>query len=189
MRESQGRQIPVPQRESPQLIDHHCGLPGDHLQGVTKDQEVCVADDVLAGRAQMDDRPGQGSHIAQRMDMGHDIVPQPRFMPFGGGKVDVVHVRPQLIHLLLRDVQAKLALRLRQGQPHPPPGREFALRRPETSHFGGGISRFQRRLIRVGHEKRLSEAGKAAKMIVAAKRMPHGLLHRSASVTGQPPGE
>ena len=87
-----------------------------------------------------------GALLAERMDMGHDIVPQVLFQGLGPLEVDVVQVRPHLGQLGVGDRQAQFLLGLGQRQPEPPPRAEPRRRAERPRHLLAGIPRDQRRL-------------------------------------------
>ena len=116
--------------EAGQALDHRHQPVADQLQRLAQQEQVGVVGHVAARGAQVDDRPGRGADVAVGVDVGHDVVPQPPFVPLGSGKIDVVDMLPQLGDLLRRDWQPKFRLGLGQGHPQPPPGAELTLRAP-----------------------------------------------------------
>ena len=52
-------------------------LVADHPQGIPDQDEVGVVGDEATGRTQVDDGPCDRGHIAEGVDVGHHIVPEP----------------------------------------------------------------------------------------------------------------
>ena len=70
---------------------------------VAHDDQVGVVDDVLAGRAQVDDPLGGRGGLLERVDVGHHVVPQ-ALLPVGGPvEVDVIELRLHLPERLVAD--------------------------------------------------------------------------------------
>ena len=95
--------------------------------------QVGVVGHVATGRAQVDDRPRRRGGVAEGMDVGHHVVPEPALVGARRLEVDVVDLRAQLGDLRLGDLQAELALRLGQRDPEPSPGRDPAPAGPEPA--------------------------------------------------------
>jgi hypothetical protein len=67
------------------------------LHRVAHDDEVCVIDDVLARRAQVNDALGRRGDFLERVHVGHHVVPQAASPIRRAVEVDVVELR---LHLL-----------------------------------------------------------------------------------------
>jgi len=140
VREGQTGQLAVSFGEHRQLVDDRHELRNDESQGVADLDQLGVVGDEAARRPEVDDAPRRRAAVAERMGVGHHVVPEPAFVVGGGGKVDVVHSRPHLGDLCIGNVQPELAFRLRQRDPQPPPGGMFGLRGPEAAHRVGGVA-------------------------------------------------
>ena len=87
-----------------------------HLnQGIAQLDKVAIVGHIAACGAQVYDGPGFGCHIAEGVDVGHDIVAELLFVIGHFGEVDVVQVGGHFLHLILRNGQAKLVFRPGQG--------------------------------------------------------------------------
>ena len=132
-----------------QLADEQKELAADDLQALTLLDELRVVGDVAAGGAQMDDGGGLGAELAQGPDVAHDVVPELLFDLGHPLEVDVFEVGPEFGDLGVGDGQSEGLLVLGQGQPQPPPGGVFVLRRPDAAHFLARIASGQRIVIGV----------------------------------------
>ena len=118
--------------------DFHC----DQAEGIAQEEQFGVAVDELAGGAEMDDGAGFGGDIAQRVDVGHDVVAELVFVC--GGSCDVLvgdfEVFAELVELGGGDGQAQLLLGLGQCEPESAPGFELSPGRPDRLHLGRGVA-------------------------------------------------
>jgi hypothetical protein len=133
--EAKRRQRAVLCGERGEGVDEAGALDGDELEGVADLEELGVAVDKLRRRAKVEDRPRKRRNVAQRVEVGHDVVPKLRFVAACGLVVDVVEVGAKLVELLGGDVEAERRLRLRQRQPQPPPRRELSMGGPKGLHL------------------------------------------------------
>ena len=122
-------------------------------QRVTVENEVCVVGDVAARRAKVDDASGAGRHLAEAVDVRHDVVAQLLFLCGDHVIVDRADVRRQLLDLRLRDGQAERVLRTGKAHPQPAPRFKAHVRRKQMQHVLGGIARAKRAFICGLHEK------------------------------------
>jgi hypothetical protein len=121
MRETEASEVAVLLGKLPKLIDYGRDAPRQQRETFANQDQISIVGDITARRAQMDDRPGRRAGVAIGMHVGHHVVPQLRFVSGGTLEVDVVHMGLQLLKLLLRDEQPKLALGFGQHDPQPPP--------------------------------------------------------------------
>ena len=102
--------------------------------------DIGVVPDIAGGRTEVDDGLGLGTALAVGQHMRHDIVPD---LPLAGGGefvVDVVDMRPELLDLLLGNVDAELPLRLRERHPQPAPCGELEVRGEDMLHPLAGVA-------------------------------------------------
>ena len=99
----------------------------------------------------MNDALRAGRVEAVGVDMRHDIVPH-LFFPRGDHVIiDGAHVRGQLVHLRLRDGQAKRMLGSCQRDPEPAPCLIAHIRGEQVQHGLRRVARGQRAFIRRFH--------------------------------------
>ena len=144
---SQGGEILPGLCENTEAIHDPGKLVGDQLDCVALDQDVCIADHVLAGCPQMDDAGRFRGGVPEGVDMGHDVVSQATFVLGGLFEVDVLGVGPHGIELLIGDGEAQFLLAFRQSDPDLSPELEFSLGGKDPPHFSGGVSGLQRGLV------------------------------------------
>ena len=84
-----------------------------------------------------------------RVDVGHHVVAELLLVLRRGGEVDVVDMRPQLVNLLLRDVEAQFPLGFSEHHPEFSPGGMLHLRRPQRGHLARGVSANERVIVNV----------------------------------------
>ena len=135
--------------EFPQAGQHGHQPIADQRETFAHQQQVGVVGHVTAGGAEMDDRTSVWAAIAERMHVGHDIVPQFAFVALGGRKVDVIDRGPHLRNLRLTDIEPQFRFGLGQRYPQSAPSTELALIAPEFRHGGGGIAGDQRVFVAV----------------------------------------
>ena len=129
--------------ESREAVDHSGDLSCDEIQRIPLDQDVCVADDVLAGGAEMNDARGLGDAISKRMNVCHHVVAKIPFVLLRGLEIDVVQRGTQAIDLRGIDGQPQLLLGFRECQPDSTPISELATCREDDPHVGGSVSSLQ----------------------------------------------
>ena len=131
-------------------IPQHLGaLAQDQVGGVPQDKKVGVVPHVAAGGTQVDDGLRVRALLAVGVDVAHNVVADQLFPGLRHVVVHVVRVGLQLMDLLLGDVQAQLALGLRQGDPQLPPGAELIVVGEEVLHLPAGVAGGQGRGIAV----------------------------------------
>jgi len=118
-------------------------VPSDQVEALADQQQLGVAVDELACRAEVDDRPRGRGDLAQGVNVSHDVVVQAGFVSFGGLEIDIIEVCGKGLDLGRGDVQPQLALGFGQGQPEAPPCGEFALRRPDCAKLWRGVPCFK----------------------------------------------
>ena len=100
---------------------HRCEAPQQQPQPLAHDQEVGVVGDVGARGAEVQVGPGGRRLVAQRVDVGHHIVPQAFLVLHRPVEVDVVEVGAHLGGGIGRDREPELLFGFQQGEPEPAP--------------------------------------------------------------------
>ncbi len=144
---------------------------GNHLQQlctqiaktVPVNNHVCIVGDVAAGGTQVDDAGSLGGHQTIGIHMGHHIVAHFLLPGSRHGKVNIVQLGFQLVHLLLAHRQPQGMLCLGKGHPQLAPGPDSCLGRKEIQHIPGGVAGGQGGFITVSHM-----------ILLCSKRIPFG---------------
>jgi len=119
-------------------------LSAQIAQRVAVEDEIGVVGHIAARCAQMDDALRARRHLAEAVDVRHDVVADLLFLGRDHVVVDGAHVGRELVHLRLRDGQAELVLGLRQRHPEPPPGLKPRVGGKQVQHVLRGVARAQR---------------------------------------------
>ena len=117
MGERQAGQGTVLHGESREMIDDFDQPGQDQVERVAKEDHVRIVGDEAARRAQVDDSRRLGADVPVGVDVRHDVVPQLSLVNGHRVEVDIVHLRPELLDLRLRNGEPQLRLRLRQRHP------------------------------------------------------------------------
>ena len=88
----------------------------------------------------MDDALGGGGDVAERRDVRHDVVPLLPLVLLGALVIDVVDVRLEIVHLLLRDGKPELHLALGKGDPELSPQAETLFVAEVDDHLAARIA-------------------------------------------------
>jgi hypothetical protein len=86
----------------------------------------------------------EGRLKAERVDVGHHVVPYFALALLRFVVIDVLEVGPELGELLVADREPELLLRLGQREPEAPPRPELEVRRENGGHLAGGVTVGQR---------------------------------------------
>ena len=129
MRKRQSRQVFVLHREMRQNADDADKFVAQQAQSFRHDDNVGVVPYIAGGCPQMDDRARLRALLAIGIHMGHHVVAHDLLALPGNIVIDVVGKTAHFIDLLLRNGQAQLHFRLRQGDPKAAPGTELFVRR------------------------------------------------------------
>ncbi len=122
-------------------------LRAQQLEAAAHQQEVGVVGDVRARGAEMNERARRRRHIAERMNVGHDVVAEAALVLGHALEVEVVEVGAHLGDRLVGDLHPERSLGLGQREPQRPPERMPRLWRPDLQHRARRIALGERRRV------------------------------------------
>jgi hypothetical protein len=113
------------------------------VQPITQTESIGIVLYIHAGSAQVYDAASHRTLLGEGFDLGHQVMPGLGLDLVGTLDVHVLHVRPQVGHLLRRH-QAVVGLGLGQGDPDTPPETPFVYHAPDPAHGVRAIAPGQR---------------------------------------------
>ena len=134
----------------PHRIDRRGQPTRDQLEGVAYQDHVGIVGDEATGRAEMDDRLGVGTLFGVGFHMGHDVVSADPLLFLRDIEVQLLLKPLHLLDLRVCDGESEFLLRLREGNPEPPPRLKSTVGAPEFRHLAGGIPFDERILVGIG---------------------------------------
>ena len=135
MRECQRWKAPVAHGEAGEHPDHPDQLGAHEPERLGHHDDVGVVADIAGGGAQVDDGARLGALPAERVNVGHHVVPHLPFPGLGHLVIDIVGVPLHLVDLLLGNRKPQLLFGLRQSDPQAPPCPELLVGRKQELHF------------------------------------------------------
>ena len=137
-------QIAVLDGEGLEARQHGHRLGEHEFKRLADQDEIRIVTHVAARGAEVDDRFGRGRHLAEGMDVRHDVVARAAFVFERHLEVDVLEVLTHLVELRLGNVQAQFPLGFGQRQPAAAPCGELLLWTPQFFHGRRGDTFGQR---------------------------------------------
>ncbi len=127
MRKTQTRLVAVLLGEASQRVDDIDRPSNQDLHALPHLDQVSIAYDILAGRAEVNDRPSFGRDVTVGVDVRHHLVAKFSLILGYLLKIYVIDVAHHLPDLSVGDRQTKRFLRLGQRQPQPSPSGKLPL--------------------------------------------------------------